>query len=453
MPSKPQIIFALPEWLPQLGGLATFYLHLARCRSELGVKTTILTTQKEAHDPGIAGVTVVKLADLRYAHFVRLSQWLPEGWEMAAMALASGAALRDWLVDHERRNAVVFAAEFTGYASMLVAPELPPLVVTAHGALGQIAEHSPGSLLTPDAELLRSLEADALLRADLATAYSPMNKAEWQKRLQREITFIDPPFYTYSKPDTPAKKQRDLLEGIVVGRLQDWKGALVLAEALESLNDNERARLQIHWYGKDTETAPDGSGSLATYLEAHFPRCWSSSFMVEGPVARESVTQKQAEADFALTPSTWDTLNYTVLEAMQRGTPVVVSSGAGASYLIKHDVNGLTFPVNDTGALAETLRQLIKGRVDLTQLGTQAQADLSERFSPSACVQRYEDAAQEALAARKSGRDHVLGSGMGALLLPLINELMEPGNLPQRSARELLGALRQKASQRLGIDL
>ncbi len=452
MPGTAHPVFALPEWLPHLGGLATFYLHLARCRSELGLPTTILTTQKEAVDPGWPHVTVVKLADQRYEHFVRYGQWLPDGWEVAAMSLAAGTAMRDWLREHAPANSVTFAAEFLGYASILCGPELPPLVVTAHGSMGQIAARSQGGMQSPDAGFVRMIESDALLRADLTTAYSPTNAAEWSATLQRNIPCIDPPFFPYQDLDTKENTARPSapLRCIVVGRLQDWKGALTLADALELLTPDERTKLRIDWYGGDTSTAPGGA-SLAQWLEQHHPDVFGKCLRWHGPIPREQVLSRQAEADLCLVPSMWDTLNFTALEAMAAGTPVAISTGAGAAYLVDDDT-GFTFPANNPQALADTLRHLLTQAEQLPAMGQRCKQQLAERFAPAACVHRYNEAAQQAINARQSPYAHLRLDGTGNSLLPLIETIMQADKLPRRSSRELISALTQKFSQRLGLD-
>lgn len=449
MPKEPKTVLALPEWLPHLGGLATFYAQLAQCRSHEGKRTTILTTQKDAIDPGWTGVDVVPLAAQKDAYFVRYCQWLPEGWEVAALSLATGAAMRDWLREHAGDDTVVFAAEFLGYASVLREPSLPPLVVTAHGSMGQIAARSQGGMSSPDAPLLRMLESDSLLRADVTTAYSPMNAREWTNTLGREIPCVDPPFYVYPKTDTTRKTNQPLC-GVAIGRLQDWKGAQVLAAALDLLG-SDAGRLRIDWYGSDTNTAP-GGGSMAEYLANTYPGVWEKSLHWHGSKPREEVARHQAEADIALIPSSWDTLNFTVLEAMRTGTPVVVSTGAGASYLVQHGVNGFTFPADDERALAGLLREILKNAARLTGMSTMTQAKLEARFATASCANRYEALADRARNMRRSGARDLVGESAGMTLLPLMDELMRPDKLPERGGRELLQALTQKIGKRLGLD-
>ncbi|QYY36313.1 glycosyltransferase family 4 protein [Ruficoccus sp. ZRK36] len=448
--SNTPAIFALPEWLPHLGGLATFYAQLARCRSELGLPTIILTTQKGAEDPGWPGVEVVSILKEKNERFVQLCQTLPEHWEVAALALSTGDAMRNWLKDHAPSGAVVFAAEFMGYASCLRGPDLPPLVVTAHGSLGQIAARSHGGPPSPDLPLLRLLESDALLRAHAVSAYSPANATEWTKALGREVPCVDPPYFVSQNLDTPtANRPKESLTGVVLGRLQDWKGAQVLAKALDKLQSE--CPVRIDWYGSDTPTAPGGQ-SMASWLEKSYPGIWQKSFHWHGPLPREEAIARQAEADFALIPSHWDTLNFTVLEAMAAAKPVLVSTGAGASYLIENGVNGLVFPVDDSDALARTLQHLIKTPARLPALGQAARETLAERFTPTACTANYTALAHRATEAASSTLSTYTADSAGSILLPLLEAITHADTLPRHSGRDLLNALTRKLSQQLGID-
>ena len=201
--------------------------------------------------------------------------------------------MAEWLRQHAPANAVVFAAEFMGYASALFAPDLPPVVVTAHGSLGQIAARSNSGALAPDLPLLRLLESDALLRAHAVSAYSPANAAEWSAALGREVPCVDPPYFLSQDLNTPppAPYGKTPLTGVVLGRLQDWKGAQPLADALDRLGPDGPVR--IDWYGKDTRTSP-GSSSMAEWLEKQHPAIWQKTFRWHGPVSREQALAHQA---------------------------------------------------------------------------------------------------------------------------------------------------------------
>lgn len=355
MATKPpsQVVFALPEWLPHPGGLATFYVQLAQGLASHGVSITVLTAQETVDASSLPGVTVVNLIDEKNQAMVRLMQKLPPGWSLSAMSLALGWVFRRWVENFAPSDCLVFAPEFLGYASLLTGGNLPPLIVTAHGSMGQIHSMDDYRNAPPDWEFVAGLESESLLRAAAATAYSPLNAADWSAHLPREVSFV-PPCFACGEGQARPRSTADTLQAVVVGRLQSWKGAIELAEALAETSDTA---IRAQWFGADTNTAPDGS-SMAAYLERRYPEVWGSRLIWRGAMAREVVWQAQAEADFAIVPSRWDTLNFTAIEAMAQGTPVLVSNGAGASFLIEDGHNGFTFQKHDAQSLARALQRL-----------------------------------------------------------------------------------------------
>ena len=142
---------------------------------------------------------------------------------------------------------------------------------------------------------------------------------------------------------------------LVVGRVQPWKGPDVLCEALR-LTGARGLHLECDWVGRDTNSAPGGQ-SFDALLRSRYPDVWGPVVAPIGPRPAATVEAMQREARFVVVPSTWDTLNYTALEAMAVGKVVVCSNGAGASYLIRHGENGLVFEAGDAGSLADALAE------------------------------------------------------------------------------------------------
>jgi hypothetical protein len=50
--------------------------------------------------------------------------------------------------------------------------------------------------------------------------------------------------------------------------------------------------------------------------------------------------------------------NFTALEFMAAGTPVICSEGAGVSELIEHGKNGFKYPADDSEALAQLIKMI-----------------------------------------------------------------------------------------------
>ena len=173
--------------------------------------------------------------------------------------------------------------------------------------------------------------------------------------------------------------------GLVVGRIQYWKGVTILCEAMRLLNS---VALRIDWLGRDTAYQQLG-GSMAQYLAQHYPELWSTTIRPIGTLAPDKTRKLQAAAGFILVPSIWDVFNYTCIEGMAQAQTVLCSLGAGASDLITNGVNGFTFTANDPYALAEKLEALFSlSKSERKQIGEAAQQTIQTQLAPAKIAQQ-----------------------------------------------------------------
>jgi glycosyltransferase involved in cell wall biosynthesis len=226
-----------------------------------------------------------------------------------------------------------------------------PYVVQCHGSAGQIAEHDIADGAAPEEAFLRLVEAQTIAHAYRVQTYSSANRDFWQNTTSRVVQLIRPalslqPFAHLPLSDAPIA---------VFGRLQAWKGPDILLSALQALGSRAPA---VDWYGGVKRWPGTNTGADA-YLRATFSSVWGSRFQHRHAVDRDAVALLQSESLCTLVPSTWDVFNFTAVEAMSRGKPVLVSCGAGASELIETGINGITFPANDGAALAAALEQFL----------------------------------------------------------------------------------------------
>lgn len=71
-----------------------------------------------------------------------------------------------------------------------------------------------------------------------------------------------------------------------------------------------------------------------------------------------------------------------VLEAMQRGIPVIATDTGGTSEVVEHEVNGLVVPAGNVGELAAALSRMLSSPRLSQQLSAGARATLDGRFNP-----------------------------------------------------------------------
>ena len=96
-------------------------------------------------------------------------------------------------------------------------------------------------------------------------------------------------------------------------------------------------------------------------------------------------------------PSAFEGMSNSLMEAMAAGLPCVVSDIAPNRELIRHEQDGLIFPVGDTTQLAKTLLRCVNSEDLCSQLGNSARDRIAEEYSVDALVQRHSDLYQELL--------------------------------------------------------
>ena len=249
-----------------------------------------------------------------------------------------------------------------------------PLVVQGHGSIGQIAQHDPISGEETQNILTRLLESAILAGVDTLQTYSCANAGYWRGETGRDAQVILPAWIPPTVESVePANR------GLVVGRVQRWKGPQVVCAALELLGGQAPA---IDWVGRDTVWG-NREDSTSAHLKANYPQIWGKKLVHQASLPDQEKNQRQAGALFNLVPSTWDVFNITTAEAMALGRPTIVSTGAGAHELIEDGVNGYTFPSGNAEGLASAIdRVLSASPAQLAAIGQAAQATVRRKLAP-----------------------------------------------------------------------
>jgi hypothetical protein len=236
------------------------------------------------------------------------------------------------------------------------------VVVQLHGSVGQIDFYDPIAGNDLAGLTARLLETALLGRAEELQSLGEQNAREWSQLLDRPVRQINPGW------SAPADARQRVVTGvdvtgvdvtgvdvtgagIVVGRLQSWKGPQTLCEAAELLGDRAP---KVLWVGRDHPYLSLGQ-SMANHLAQEHRRVWSSYVIPIGERSRDDVAAMQRAARFVVVPSIWDTFNLVAVESMWASKVVICSEGAGAAELIEHGVNGFRFPVADARSLADLL--------------------------------------------------------------------------------------------------
>ena len=245
----------------------------------------------------------------------------------------------------------------------------PPAVASLHGSIGQIARHEPFTGDLAADTLIQLIEVSGLSSIDAIISHSTSNVLFWTQKLARKVDLIRPIFIPRNAQRDPGERTA---RGLVIGRVQNWKGPHVLCEAVRLLGQEAP---NIDWIGRDMPIH-ESNGSTAHHLSQTWPDVWGGKIHHLPEESPARIHERQLKAGFVVVPSTWDVFNFTCVEAMTAAAPVICSSGVGASDLIENGVTGFVSEPTSGHSLAENIDRLLSmsshRRTELGQAGAKA---------------------------------------------------------------------------------
>jgi len=217
--------------------------------------------------------------------------------------------------------------------------------------------------------------------------------------------------------------------GLVVGRLQNWKGAEVLCKALRLAPE-----IEIEWAGGDTDWGTSGM-KASEYLAANYPDVFGKRFRWIGRLDREKVAEKMQAAAFLVVPSLWDVFNLTVAEGMEAGLPMICSRAAGAEMLIQHGISGFLFDPAKPEELAGYLKQILEmSPVERNEMARNSQEAIKNLLGEDKILNLMEKSYGDAI---KRGVTTSKDAWLASLLLAGAEQVAQPKlNLAQRAIRK-----------------
>jgi glycosyltransferase involved in cell wall biosynthesis len=200
------------------------------------------------------------------------------------------------------------------------------------------------------------------------------------------------PLPSFPLPERGAFRRRyGLTDSPIVmylGMLSPRKQPDVLARAAAGL---ERADVQLVFAGNDMGAARQTRKAVSRLgLDART----RFTGLVTGP----SRYQALADADIVVYPSRDEAFGLVPLEALQCGTPVIVSNDCGCGEIIGDIGGGLLVPPGDAQALAAAIEAMLADLPRWRAAAAQAGAEASRRFHPDLVASRLEEVYREAAA-------------------------------------------------------
>ncbi|WP_304062818.1 glycosyltransferase family 4 protein [Pedobacter glucosidilyticus] len=245
--------------------------------------------------------------------------------------------------------------------------KIAPVVIRLAGSSGQLELHEQRNSDQLENTFLLGLEKSLINEADYIIGLSQLNVDYWNQRLNNK-SFLHLPYINYKTTHvTPTEIKSN--RGVVVGRLQLWKGAKFLCEFYQKYPDAP----EVDWIGGDNYYK-DYAVSMLAHLKKTYPDIIGHKIHFIGRLPYEKTQQKITDAAFVLVPSIWDTFNFVVTEAMWNKKIVITSDGTGASELIDNDNNGFVYNHKDVHTLADSLKRFqSKSALELEMIASNAQ--------------------------------------------------------------------------------
>lgn len=342
-------MFIIPEYYPHSGGgIATYYEHYIKALQPYCEHIKVIVgsgyTQAE-NDFDHNGVSVEYLKPSLYHQYLdKFTQYdlLPDYKNNIAAAWAM------WQQANQGHGYDIIECTDFGLGFIpWVLEHNKPVITRLHGSFGQVMLNENNSITDLAIPFTQQTELLLLSRCDKLVTHSKANSKYWDGLLAPSTTQHIYPVYEKSAAVIP-QSQREKY-GLVTARIQKWKGPVELCKAYSLLKDQPL----INWYGNDKVYTKHQTTD--SYLRETFPAIWGKNISPHPPVANHQAQILQQNALFGLIPSTWDMFNFTCVEFMAAGTPVICSDGAGASELVENGVNGFKYPAEDIQALANCI--------------------------------------------------------------------------------------------------
>lgn len=251
--------------------------------------------------------------------------------------------------------------------------------------------------------LWRTIGRSAARRADGVIAVSEGVAAFLRETIGEPPAGIDVVRYGVPAPAvaTTAPPRTDTI--LCIARFDEQKDHDTLFEAVRRLaalprrgtraGEPRRVRLVLLGRGPREDALRDAA--------ARVPRDGPVEIRFEG--FREDVVPVLDAADVVVLTSRWEGLGLALVEAGQRGRPVVATRVGGIPEVVRDGVNGLLVPPGDPTATAEALARVLDDEPFAARLAANGIRLAAESFSPERCARETVAVWRRAVARNERG--------------------------------------------------
>lgn len=224
-------------------------------------------------------------------------------------------------------------------------------VLALHGNLSHSVELNWGSAGDCTLEM-KILERRQFVQADGVYGISERYIKEWQSRIPRDVTYIDPLHFVFAKTDLSAWIPSGKPSLYCIGRSERLKGNDLFIEL-------------SRWQNRDSfeKIAHIGAGNLSNGIQSDYHLQNIAS--IRGldiphllPFSHSELGELYKTPAIVILPTRYDTLNLVALEAVFSGCPIAVSTRSGVCDYLDKNYPGLPYCKIDLDDFYSNLRPL-----------------------------------------------------------------------------------------------
>ncbi|RJR30236.1 glycosyltransferase family 1 protein [Candidatus Microgenomates bacterium] len=263
---------------------------------------------------------------------------------------------------------VIEGGEFAGemIAHSIFKPSTYPKVVIKLHTSTFIIRQFNSEAKTIFYRISKLLERIVIQNADLVHAPTKSIAKLTEKEVGRTVSKIIP-YPVINKNILKIKRTDNLI--LYVGKLQRKKGIYSLLEAFTVVSSRLlHAKLLI--VGPDTtENGISGRMQLQKIVERNH---LSSSVNIKDPVSQEKLAKYYLRAAVTIVPSLWENMPFVALEAIQFGSPLIISETIDLGKVLKSHAAAVTVPPQNPEKMAQAIIKLLQNRQKRKLLASKA---------------------------------------------------------------------------------
>lgn len=335
------------------GGAERVFLNLANEMSEQGMRVHVLVTSTR------------KVQSYPLSQSIILDSCTSEKKNKAVKIIDKFVQIHRYLKNHPDSAVISFFPDVSAYCVFAS--------VGCHVRTIVSERNDPRSI--PEKKVMRKIRDAAFSRADVCVFQTQDAMNYFPEKVRKKGYIIGNPIRAEDFPSPRAIRERDKII-LAVGRIVPQKNFLLLLKAWEKI-EKKYPDYVVQIYGNQNSHGGIYTEELQQYIEGH-----NLQGRIELMGFSNDIYSVMNRAAIYVSPSNFEGMSNTMLEAMAMGLPSIVTDCpvGGARSVIESGRNGILVPIQDVDALASAMDELLQNesmREQFSQESVQIRKTLS----------------------------------------------------------------------------